>query len=45
MRIQSSDSFATRPTEEMHEMPKYFLIYEGEDIGGLKNSIGSNVGF
>lgn len=30
MRIQNSDDFATRPTEKMYEMPKFFLIYEGE---------------
>lgn len=30
MRIQNNNNFATRPTEKMYEMPKYFLIYEGE---------------
>ena len=30
MRFKNNNSFATRPAEEMHEMPKYFLIYEGE---------------
>lgn len=30
MRIKNNNSFATRPTEKMYEMPKYFLIYEGE---------------
>ena len=30
MRIESNDNFATRPSEKMYEMPKYFLIYEGE---------------
>ena len=29
MRIVNDKGFATRPTEELHEKPKYFLIYEG----------------
>lgn len=29
MRIQTNN-FAKRPNEELHEKPKYFLIYEGE---------------
>lgn len=29
MRIINDKGFATRPTEELHEKPKYFLIYEG----------------
>ncbi len=30
MRVQTSCKFAERPNEIMKEMPKYFLIYEGE---------------
>lgn len=30
MRVQTSSKFAERPNEIMMEMPKYFLIYEGE---------------
>ena len=30
MRVQTSSKFAERPNEIMVEMPKYFLIYEGE---------------
>ena len=30
MRVQTSCNFAERPNELMKEMPKYFLIYEGE---------------
>lgn len=30
MRIQNYNSFAQRPSEPMTELPKYFLIYEGE---------------
>lgn len=30
MRITNSDNFGTRPSKEMLEKRKYFLIYEGE---------------
>lgn len=30
MRVQTNNAFAQRPNQEMKEMPKYFLIYEGE---------------
>lgn len=30
MRITSGENFATRPSKEMYEKKKYFLIYEGE---------------
>ncbi len=30
MRVQTSSKFAERPSEIMNEVPKYFLIYEGE---------------
>lgn len=30
MRVQTNSKFAERPNEIMVEMPKYFLIYEGE---------------
>lgn len=30
MRITNSDNFGTRPSKEMFEKRKYFLIYEGE---------------
>ncbi len=30
MRVQTNSKFAERPNETMTEMPKYFLIYEGE---------------
>lgn len=30
MRVQTSSKFGERPNEKMVEMPKYFLIYEGE---------------
>lgn len=30
MRVQNYNNFAVRPSEPMHELPKYFLIYEGE---------------
>ncbi len=30
MRVQTNSKFAERPNEAMKEMPKYFLIYEGE---------------
>lgn len=29
MRIVNDNGFATRPSAELHEKPKYFLIYEG----------------
>ena len=30
MRIQNYNGFAERPSKPMTELPKYFLIYEGE---------------
>ncbi len=30
MRVKTNNNFAERPNEPMVEMPKYFLIYEGE---------------